>query len=309
MSDLRVARDFFSLHLPKEIKQQVNLETLQLVEKTNFITPRNFIDNEQDEQIVDMLYSVKINEEDGYFYTLAEHQSTQQKDMPLRVMRYMLEVIDFDIDKQKKADNYDGDIKFPIIIPVIFHNGRTPYNLTTRFLDLYPERHRELAQKILNEPFQLVDLNIVKDEQLREHIWASVLELAMKANLKQYRNDLELLAKKLVKLFKVIELEEGGYDLIEEVICYTGDVADIHNDNPDEYLEMISQELSESKEGELMTLIERFEKRGIKKEKQSIILNMLEEKYTLEDISKVTKSSIEEIKKIQAKNQRDFQGH
>ena len=36
MSDLRVARDFFSLHLPAEIKQQVNLDTLQLVEKTNW---------------------------------------------------------------------------------------------------------------------------------------------------------------------------------------------------------------------------------------------------------------------------------
>lgn len=125
MSDLRVAKDFFNLHLPEDIQQQVNLDTLQLVEKTNFITPRSFIDNEQDEQIVDMLYSVKINGEDGYFYTLAEHQSTQRKDMPLRVMRYMMEVIAFDIDKQKKDDNYDGNIKFPIVIPIIFYNGRS----------------------------------------------------------------------------------------------------------------------------------------------------------------------------------------
>ena len=305
MSDLRVAKDFFNLHLPEDIQQQVNLDTLQLVEKTNFITPRSFIDNEQDEQIVDMLYSVKINGENGYFYALAEHQSTQRKDMPLRVMRYMMEVIAFDIDKQKEDDNYDGSIKFPIVIPIIFYNGRSSYNLTTSFLEMYPRGHRELAERILTNPFQLVDLNNVEDEQLRGHIWASVLEMAMQANLKQYRNNLELLAKKLVKIFKTIELEEGGYDLIEEVVCYTGDVADIHNDNPEGYFNIISQELSEISEEKIVTLRQRL----IEKEKQSIILKMLEENVDLNLISKVTDFSIEEIKKLQNKNKQNIQGH
>ena len=40
MSDLRIARDFFSLHLPEKIKKQVDLETLQ-IEKTDFITKRH----------------------------------------------------------------------------------------------------------------------------------------------------------------------------------------------------------------------------------------------------------------------------
>ena len=127
MSDLRIARDFFDVHLPEKIKSQVDLNTLK-IEKTDFISPKNFVTDEQEEKRVDMLYSVDIAGKEGYFYNLCEQQSTARRDMPLRLMRYMLEIIAYDVKKQKDRGVKEADIVYPIIIPMVMYNGRLPYN-------------------------------------------------------------------------------------------------------------------------------------------------------------------------------------
>ena len=52
MQDLRVAKDFFSLHLPEDIKAQVNLDSIEF-EKTSFITGREKISNKKKEKRLD----------------------------------------------------------------------------------------------------------------------------------------------------------------------------------------------------------------------------------------------------------------
>ena len=97
-------------------------------------------------------------------------------------MKYILEIIQYHLDKHKSEEN-NNDIKYPIVWPLIFFNGDKSYNLTTRFLDMYARGYRELAEKILTKPFQLVDLNDIEDDKLRSHVWCGLMEMAMKANV------------------------------------------------------------------------------------------------------------------------------
>jgi len=293
MADLRVAKGFFESHLPTSLQEQILLESLAL-EKTHFV------DDKLKSQISDMLYSVKINGKKGYLYLLAEHQSREDPLMPLRIMKYLLEVIDYHTKKE-------GTTEFPIVWPLLFYNGKTAYTGPIKFLDMYPRDHRQLAEDILTSPFQLVDLSTVEDEQMRQHIWSGLMELAMQANLARYREDLESLAKKLSSLFKEIEFEQGGYDFIKEIVWYTTGIGDMKSQNPDEYLKILAQELSEQTRGDMMTLAERFEKRaeergiekGIVKGMKRTALKMLSRKMDIQSVSDITDLSIEELRKLQ----------
>ena len=309
MSDLRVAKDFFSLHLPNKIKSLVDLDTLQ-VEKTEFITQPNFVTGEKEEKVVDMLYSVKIAGSTGYFYNLAEHQSTKRKDMPLRLMRYMLEIISYDVKKQKENGIKEANIVYPIIVPVILYNGQISYSYSTNFFDMYPSEHKDLAYEIMTNPFQLIDLNNIQDDKLRGHVWASILEFAMQSNTNNFRNDIDSILKKLAVRLVEIESEIDGDRLIESVVCYTLKVADMRGNNPRECLETISKEFSEKNRSKIMTVADRLEEkgeiRGVEKTVKKTALKMLEEKAEIDFISRVTELSIDEIKKLKAENQKNF---
>lgn len=85
MSDLRIAREFFTKHLPPELLASIDLNRLTL-------QPRSFIDDIRKESIVDLLYLTFINGEEAYLYLLVEHQSTPDELLPFRMLRYKCRV-------------------------------------------------------------------------------------------------------------------------------------------------------------------------------------------------------------------------
>ena len=66
MQDPQVARDFFEAALPKDIKKSVDLSTLALQKDT-------FVGDDLKEQLADLVFQVKTEEEIGYFQILIEH--------------------------------------------------------------------------------------------------------------------------------------------------------------------------------------------------------------------------------------------
>jgi predicted transposase/invertase (TIGR01784 family) len=69
MSRMEVVREFFEAHLPEYILRKADLSTLKL-EKSDFI------DTTLKEGTVDLLFSIQLNDQPGYFTLLLEHQST-----------------------------------------------------------------------------------------------------------------------------------------------------------------------------------------------------------------------------------------
>ncbi|EEE8476040.1 Rpn family recombination-promoting nuclease/putative transposase, partial [Salmonella enterica subsp. enterica serovar Muenchen] len=118
------ARDFLAVHLPADIRAQVRLDTLKL-------EPGSFVDQKLRELHSDVLYSVETAEgHAGYIYCLVEHQSTADRMMAWRMMRYSMAVMDAHLKK--------GNDTLPVVVPLLFYQGTVrPYPYSTDWMDCF----------------------------------------------------------------------------------------------------------------------------------------------------------------------------
>ena len=165
-----------------------------------------------------------------------------------------------------------------------------------------PKESQEFAKQVLINPFQLVDLHKIEDTDTKAHVWSKLMELSMRATILEYRNNMELRGKKLSKKFKLIENEPNALQYIDSILCYTIFVGDTSSQCPRKYIEIITDELSESNKEGVMTLADKFEEKGIEK----VALELITQNAAFELISKVTNISISKLKQLKADNQDKF---
>ena len=84
LTQKEVARDFLQLYLPAPFLSICDLNTLQLASGS-------FIEEDLRSSDSDILYSLQTRHGAGYIYALIEHQSSPDKLMAFRMMRYMLQ--------------------------------------------------------------------------------------------------------------------------------------------------------------------------------------------------------------------------
>ena len=108
------ARDFLEIHLPEPLRKLCNLQTLRL-------EPTSFIEKSLRAYYSDVLWSVgKPARGDGYIYCVIEHQSSAEKNMAFRLMRYATAAMQRHLDK-----GYD---RVPLVVPLLFYHGEaSPY--------------------------------------------------------------------------------------------------------------------------------------------------------------------------------------
>ncbi|EJF7710666.1 Rpn family recombination-promoting nuclease/putative transposase [Providencia rettgeri] len=164
MSKLDNARDFFDIHLPSHIKQLCDFKTLA-------ITNSSFIDNQLRTRLSDMLYTVEAQQGEGYIYMLVEHQSTPDKLMGWRMMHYSFLAMNQHLQQ--------GHHDLPLVVPVLFYHGKvTPYPYAKPWTHCFP--WPEIASNLYSQPFPLVDITVIDDNEFVNHRKVAVMELAMK---------------------------------------------------------------------------------------------------------------------------------
>ncbi len=99
------ARDFLEIHLPEPLRKLCNLQTLRL-------EPTSFIEKSLRAYYSDVLWSVETSDGDGYIYCVIEHQSSAEKNMAFRLMRYATAAMQRHLDK-----GYD---RVPLVVPLLF---------------------------------------------------------------------------------------------------------------------------------------------------------------------------------------------
>ena len=108
------ARDFMEIHLPKDLREQCDLDSLKL-------ESASFVDEKLRALHSDILWSVKTREGGGYIYVVIEHQSREDIHMAFRLMRYSMAVMQRHIEHDKRRP-------LPLVIPMLFYHGsRSPY--------------------------------------------------------------------------------------------------------------------------------------------------------------------------------------
>jgi len=158
------ARDFLDIHLPPALRKLCDLNTLQLASGS-------FIEDDLRPYYSDVLYSLKAGKGDGYVYCLIEHQSTPDKHMAFRLMRYAIAAMQRHLDAGHKT--------LPLVIPVLFYQGKiSPYPYSMSWLDEFETP--EYARTLYGEHFPLVDITIIPDDEIMQHRRMAILELLQK---------------------------------------------------------------------------------------------------------------------------------
>lgn len=164
LSHAETARDFFEIHLPKRLLALCDLSTLHL-------ESGSFVEENLRYCYSDILYSLKTPSGDGYLYALVEHQSSPDKNMAFRLMRYAIAAMQRHLDK--------GHSELPLVIPVLFYHGRvTPYPWSLRWLDRFPLSQQ--AEALYTQTFPLIDVSQIPDAEIAQHRRIAMLELLQK---------------------------------------------------------------------------------------------------------------------------------
>ena len=156
MDDPDVAMSCIRAHFQPEIVAQIDSNSLQLMKGS-------FIEANLREKITDVLYKATIDGEEGYIYFLIEHQRTLDPLMPLRLHHYILQIIEKDLEEQKKLESLKNSDakkskklpKLPLVVPHVIYNGQSDYSCSTDIFDLFhdPEKREKFFCNVLVSPF------------------------------------------------------------------------------------------------------------------------------------------------------------
>ncbi|AXD74492.1 Rpn family recombination-promoting nuclease/putative transposase [Salmonella enterica] len=270
------ARDFLDIHLPAEIRGICDLDTLRLESSHS-------VEESLKEQYSDVLYSVKMQGTSGYIHVLIEHQSTADKKMAFRMMRYAIAAM------HRLLKDENGPL--PLVVPLLFYQGKTsPYPLSMSWLDMFALP--ELARRIYSEPFPLVDITVIPDDDIMQHRQIALLE----------------------RLVTLISAEYTTESQLNSLLSYM--VQRGHTDQPQVFYRELANRLPQ--EESMMTLAEWFEEQGMQKgvregmlegkreglqegkteERRNIARRMLESGMTREAVAQITTLTDDEIEQI-----------
>ncbi|XTZ39667.1 Rpn family recombination-promoting nuclease/putative transposase [Salmonella enterica] len=164
LSHKETARDFLEIHLPPHLLSFCDLNTLHL-------ESGSFVEKDLRNCYSDVLYSLKTTSGNSYIYTLIEHQSSPDKNMAFRLMRYAIAAMQRHLDK--------GYRDLPLVIPLLFYHGRvTPYPWSLRWLDAFHQPQQ--AESLYTGAFHLIDITCKPDEEIMQHRRIAMLELLQK---------------------------------------------------------------------------------------------------------------------------------
>ena len=199
----QAAKEFLDTYLPLKIRKLVDTSTAKLEKDT-------FIDEDLKASYTDVLFSVKIDKQDGFIYTLAEHQSKPERFMSFRLLKYMVRILDHYKAQNPKATH------LPLILPMIVYNGKQKYNIPTSIWELF--LNPKIAKEVMAGDYELVDLTGVPDETFQKQHRIGMLGLFMKY---AYERDVLKIFEKAKAIIRLIAGDDKNFDYIQLFLRYT----------------------------------------------------------------------------------------
>ena len=241
MSDLRVAKTFLQAHLPEKILAKIDWPSLR-------VAPDHHVDKHLSETITDIVYQVNFGKDPGYIMILVEHQSTIDPLMPFRMLDYSISIMR---DYMKEHPGRP----LPLVVPLVFYSGKTPYNCSTDVFELFGEQETLARETFLN-PFHLIDVGSIPDEELRQHTWAGVMELVQKYI---WERDFLPIMKDLAPLLRELA-SDAGNDYIYATLKYVSSTANLNDFT--EFATIIDKEVSSELGENVMSLASMLRTEG-----------------------------------------------
>ncbi|BBR60496.1 MULTISPECIES: Rpn family recombination-promoting nuclease/putative transposase [unclassified Klebsiella] len=278
------ARDFLDIHLPAELREICDLSTLQLESGT-------FIEDDLRAQYSDVLYSLQMQGNDGYLHVLIEHQSSPDKKMAFRMIRYAIAAMHRHLEA--------GNEQLPLVIPILFYQGKvSPYPFSLCWLDMFASS--TLAGRLYSQPFPLVDITVIPDDDIMQHRRVAILELLQK-HIRQ-RDLMGLLAP----LVTLLHAEYTTDSQLVTLLNYMLQRGTTHQ--PTVFFRELTNRMP--KEKTMQTLAQWLEEQGMQKgvaqgvregqseERRIIARRLLKKGMAHEDVAQMTTLSLVEVEQL-----------
>ena len=171
----------FTIFINKIFNLEEKLEEKD-IEKYN----RKFVSVDYTNQESDVIYKLKNKE----IFILVEHQTKIDKKMPIRILKYELEIIRSRMDENNR-------LEFPIIIPIVLYTGKQRWNAKIN----YPSYNSELARYrgLKKVEYNLVDINdyTIEDLYKENSILTKIMILEKSQNIIELKINTEKIVSKV----------------------------------------------------------------------------------------------------------------
>ncbi|NYB74646.1 Rpn family recombination-promoting nuclease/putative transposase [Sedimentibacter hydroxybenzoicus DSM 7310] len=151
-----VAKDFINNYLPQEIRDVMNVDTLELQKDS-------FVNAELEEGFSDILFKSEINSEEGYIYFLFEHKSYPSKDAVFQLLKYMIKIWEEKIKKEERNE-------LPVIIPILIYHGKEKWSSKLRLGEMitgYDLLSEDIKKYIPDYEYLLYNISKYSDEEIK----------------------------------------------------------------------------------------------------------------------------------------------
>jgi predicted transposase/invertase (TIGR01784 family) len=153
------------VHAASQLRAVLPAALLDRLDLTN-LRPVNgsFVDEELTNRHCDVLMRTRLDGREAFVYVLIEHQSSPDRMMPLRMLRYLIRIWDRYLEEHPRAK------RLPMIVPLVVYQGSRrwthPVELS-ELLDVDPETARLAGEFLPRFRFLLDDLTKLEKTALR----------------------------------------------------------------------------------------------------------------------------------------------
>ncbi|MGK5093659.1 Rpn family recombination-promoting nuclease/putative transposase, partial [Deltaproteobacteria bacterium TL4] len=253
-SDTKEAASFLQSYLPSDVVEKLNWNSLGLIDKA-------FIDEEFQASESDLLFQVETQntQREVFVYLLFEHQSSPDKWVRFRLLKYMCRIWDNSFKEHPDQQTLKA------IIPVVFYQGKSVWTASTEFLDLV-EHEGFNAVFIPQFAHFLMDQSGYGLEDFKGEIKAQIAQLLLRTS---FHGQIKKALRRFVRLLTQMEANEG----IDYEIFFMIYLMNIEGVSVQEVQQTITQEAHSQKLGEkIMNAAEQLriegEQRGLQKGRQ-----------------------------------------
>jgi hypothetical protein len=203
MSRIEIAKSLLFAFIKTIILKGIDFSTFE-------IYTGDWIDEYLKESRSDILYRAKLLNQDEYIYFLFEHKSTQDKNTPYQIHRYMQQVW----DEHKKQN--PSSLKVPVVLSIIVYHGKNAWNVSNSFKPLFAiiEGTEEYVPDFRSE---IIDLSGLTVEELSENIELKAFLMALK-----YSRSSEIFKVLAIIIRMFNSLGKRDDDYLKIVLIYIG---------------------------------------------------------------------------------------
>lgn len=279
---------------------------VQEIDKENIETmPTKYLDLIGADRENDIVYKVKLEDEEVFIFIMLEHQSKTNFLMPFRLLEYMVKLWRVYIDENAK-ESETKHFKLPPVFPIVFHDGVYNWTAEVEFKDKV-KHYEKFKGHIPNFSYDLVSLSKISMKQLIELGDAISLILAMDK------------IKKAEDLKVIKQLKEQYWEKLKESLEHSNILENIalaikqllkRVNIPEDEIDKVIQALYEKEVEKMFEMVEEYDVQEMRKKIRAeermtrdieIAKRLIKKEISIIDIMDVTELSKEKIEEIKRK--------